>query len=264
MTKRDSVFMAFSFKVGVSTTPSWRKNAVFAHPFWLRLCHVNEYGTEEIPETKRPVVNPRWREQDRQKRSVKSKLIHRQARYAALTLHPESDESAQANWEKHKAELVEEIEQLEHELTGINSQVKTTPSHVDWDQLPETEKFQRLAPSRKQLVDTVKMNAYRTETALASIVRESLARTDDARSLLRDLFRSEADLLPDLEQRVLRVHVHPMSNPRANRAIAHLLEHLNAAEFTYPGINLRLVYSITGEAETPNSAPDQNPADQEV
>ena len=132
-----------------------------------------------------------------------------------------------------------------------------------WDKLPETEKFQRLAPSRKQLVDTVKLIAYRAETAMASIVREKLARTDDARSLLRDLFRSEADLLPDLGQQVLRVQVHPMSNPRANRAIAHLLEHLNAAEFTYPGTNLQLVYSIAGGAETPNLAPQQNPADQE-
>jgi transposase len=225
---------------------------------------LNEYGTEEIPETKRPVVNPRWRELDRQKRSVKSKLTHRQARFAALTLHPESDASAQAKWEKRKAELVEEIEQLEHELTGISCQLKTTPSHLDWDKLPETEKFQRLAPSRKQLVDTVKMIAYRAETAMASVVRESLARTDDARSLLRDLFRSEADLLPNLEQRVLRVQVHPMSNPRSNRAIAHLLEHLNAAEFTYPGTSMQLIYSIAGQAETPDLAPHQNPADQEV
>jgi hypothetical protein len=179
-------------------------------------------------------------------------------------LHPESDATALAKWEKRKAELVEEIEQLEHELTDINSQLKTTPSHLEWDKLPETEKFQRLAPSRKQLVDTIKMIAYRAETAMASIVREELARTDDARSLLRDLFRSEADLLPDLEQRILRVHVHPMSNPRSNRVIAHLLEHLNAAEFTYPGTNLRLVYSIAGQAETPDLAPDQNLADQEV
>jgi hypothetical protein len=84
--------------------------------------------------------------------------------------------------------------------------------------LPEADKFQRLAPSRKQLVDTVKRIAYRSETALASIVRESLARHDDARSLLRDLFRSEADLLPDDEERVLRVQIHPTANPRSNRA----------------------------------------------
>jgi transposase len=225
---------------------------------------LNEYRTEELPETKRPVVNPKWRELDRQKRSVKSKLTHRQACFAALTLHPETDEAAQAKWEKRKAELVEEIEQYEKELTDLNSELKTTPSHLAWDELPAAEKFQRLAPSRKQLVDTVKMIAYRAETAMASIVRESLVRTDDARSLLRDLFCSEADLLPDLEQQILRVQVHPMSNPRSNLAIAHLLKHLNAAEFTYPGTSLQLVYSIVGEAETPNSAPPQNPADQEV
>jgi hypothetical protein len=107
------------------------------------------------------------------------------------------------------------------------------------------------------------MIAYRAETAMASIVREALARTDDGRSLLRDLFRSAADLLPDVERGLLRIQVHPMSNPRSNRAIAHLLEHLNAAEFTYPGTSLKPIYSITGLPETSNSAPDQNPADQE-
>jgi hypothetical protein len=108
------------------------------------------------------------------------------------------------------------------------------------------------------------MIAYRAETALASIVRAEFARSDDARSLLCDLFRSEADLLPDLEQRVLHVRVHPMSNPRSDRAIAHLLENLNAAEFTYPGTDLRLVYSIAGQAAYLNLVPEQNPPDQEV
>jgi hypothetical protein len=112
-------------------------------------------------------------------------------------------------------------------------------------------------------VDTVKMIAYRAETAMASIVREALARTDDGRSLLRDLFRSEADLLPDVEHGLLRVLVHPMSNPRSNKAIAHLLEHLNAAESTYPGTGLKMIYSIAGVTETSISAPDQNPVGQE-
>jgi hypothetical protein len=225
---------------------------------------LNEYRTEEIPETKRPVVNPKWRELDRRKRSVKSKLTHRQARFAALTLHPESDEVACAKWEKCKAELVEAIEQFEKELTKINDELKTTPGHLKWEDLPASEKFQRLAPSRKQLVDTVKMIAYRAETAMSSIVRETLARTDDCRSLLRDLFRSEANLLPDVERNILRVQVHPMSNPRSNKAIAHLLEHLNETEFTYPGTKLRLVYSVAGDPDTLRSEPPQNPADQEV
>jgi hypothetical protein len=71
-------------------------------------------------------------------------------------------------------------------------------------------------------------------------------------------------LIPDLEQEVLRVHVHPMSNPRSNRAITHLLEHLNAAEFPYPGTNLRFIYSIAGDDEIAQLITLQNPADQEV
>ena len=207
---------------------------------------LSEYQTEAIPGTNRPVVNPSWRELDRRSRSLKGKLTPRQARFAALTLHPETDEARLSKWERAKAELREEIEQLEHELQEVKQKLKETPKHLEWDEMPEEEKFERLAPSRKRLIDTVRMIAYRAETAMTGIVREKLARADDARSLLRDLFRSEADLSPHLQEGVLKVRVHPLANPRSNRAIVHLLEHLNAAAFQYPGTNLRLVYELHG------------------
>jgi len=207
---------------------------------------LSEYETEPIPGTHRPVVNPPWRELDRQSRSLKGKLTQRRARFAALALHPEAEPQEVSQWEKRKAELVEEIQQLENEVDQVKQRLRETPNHVKWDELPKEQKFERLASSRKRLVDTVKMSAYRAETAMTTIVREELARDDDARALLRDLFRSEADLLPDLKQGVLEVHVHPLANPRANRAVAHLLDHLNAAEFTYPGTKLRLAYSLLG------------------
>jgi len=114
---------------------------------------LSEYGTEVIPETNRPVVNPNWRELDRQSRALKGKLVQRQARFAALTLHPESDENEVAEWEKRKAKLLEEIQQLEHELDQVKQRLKETPKHVAWEELPEEQKFARLAPSRKRLLD---------------------------------------------------------------------------------------------------------------
>ena len=54
----------------------------------LAIDALSEYRTEAIPGTNRPVVNPAWRELDRQHRSVRSKLTQRQARFAAQTLHP--------------------------------------------------------------------------------------------------------------------------------------------------------------------------------
>ena len=79
---------------------------------------LSEYRTEEIPETNRPVVNPAWRELDRQSRSVKGKLTQRQARFAALTLTRRPKKRKSPNGNKQKSDLREEIEQLEHELTA--------------------------------------------------------------------------------------------------------------------------------------------------
>jgi hypothetical protein len=204
---------------------------------------LNEYRTEAIPGTSRPVVNPAWREMEGHARSLKAKLTQRQARFAALTLHPQAEPSEIEKWERQKAELREQIEPLEHELTGLKERMKSTPHHLVWDELPEEHKFQRLAPSRKRLTDTVKMVAYRAETALTMIVREKLTHEDEARALVRDLFRSDADLHPDQAAGVLTVRLHTLANPRSNRAIQHLLDNLNAAEFSYPGTNLRLIYT---------------------
>jgi len=210
---------------------------------------LSEYDTEEIPGTHRPVINPSWRDLERQRRSLKSKLTQCQARFAALTLHPQTDTKKLEKWQQQKADSVDEIQHLENALEGIKESLKQAPKHLEWDELPPEHQFQRLAPSRKRLVDAVKMIAYRAETALMYIVRESLARPDDARALLQDLFRSEADLLPDPDQGLLHVRVHPMANPRSNRAITHLLNHLNEAEFTFPGTRLKLTYTLGDVAQ---------------
>ena len=207
---------------------------------------LSEYGTEEITGTKRPVVNPARRELDRQRRSMQGKLTRRRAEYAALDLHPEADEKKVSQWERRKAALLEAVQELEHELETVKTQQQETPTHLAWEELPEESKFERLSPNRKRLLDTVKMVAYRAETAMAAIVREELSRQDDARSVLRDLFRSSADLIPSPETNQLEIHVHALANPRTNRAIEHLLEELNAASLTYPGTKLRLAYRLVG------------------
>jgi hypothetical protein len=59
---------------------------------------LNEYRTEAISGTNRPVVNPARRELDRQSRALKGKLTQRQARFAALTLHPQAEPSVIEKW----------------------------------------------------------------------------------------------------------------------------------------------------------------------
>jgi len=227
----------------------WSQENFFAYMMQhFAIDTLTEYRTEVIPGTNRPVVNPTRRELDREYRSVSSKLIQCHARFGALTLHPKPEAPEIEEWQKQKAALQEQIEQWENQLSLLKERMRSVPKHLTWDDLPEAEKFERLAPSRKRLTDTVKLVAYRAETALATIVREKLSHTGEARSLIRDLLRSDADLYPNEAAGVLEVRVHTLANPRSNHAIQHLLDHLNAAEFTYPGTNFRLVYSLVKDA----------------
>jgi len=209
---------------------------------------LSEYGTEEMSGTNRPVVNPARRELDRQRRSLQSKLNRCRAVYAKLTLHPEDDQAKVAQWERLKAEALEQIQQFENELETVKAKQSETPKHLAWEDLPEDAKFERLAPSRKQLLDTIKMVAYRAETAMSNLVRQEFTREEDSRSLLRELFQTAADIQPSLDTNELHIRVHTMANPRSNRAIEHLLKELNATEQTYPGTKLKLVYSIIGDS----------------
>jgi len=88
------------------------------------------------------------------------------------------------------------------------------------------------------------MIAYRAETAMVSVLRERLARDDDARALLRHIFRNEADLVPDLFAKTLTVRLHHLAQNAHDVAARHLCQQLNATETIFPGTDLRLVYEI--------------------
>jgi hypothetical protein len=244
-----SVYGSLAMEDAARLFSRWSQENFFAYMMQhFAIDALNEYRTEEIPETNRPVVNPARRELDRRYRSANSKLTRCLLRFAALTLHPQSEGPEIEKWERQKADVQEQIDQWEREVSTLKDRRNETPKHLAWEDLPDADKFERLAPSRKRLTDTVKLVAYRAETALATIVREKLSHTGEARSLIRDLLRSDADLSPDEAAQTLQVRVHGLANPRSNRAIRHLLDQLNAAEFTYPGTTFRLVYTLVNDA----------------
>ena len=88
------------------------------------------------------------------------------------------------------------------------------------------------------------MIAYRAETSMASTVREKLKRTDDARALLRQIYSTEVDLIPDLEAKTLTVCLHHLTQAAHDTAVRYLCEELTATETTFPGTDLRLVYKL--------------------
>ena len=213
-----------------------------------------EYGVTQFPDTEK-VVNPTWRQLNRSRNSLQNKLRYRRARFAEMTMHPETEDkpAKYRNWLKKKADLLEEIENFEYQLKELKAKLKDTSKHITWGQLDEKDKFLRLLPGRKRLMDTIRMIAYRAETAMVGLITGPTVDSSDARRLLQDLFVTEADILPDPENEQLNIRVHSASRPAANRALAQLFEHLNKAEVKYPGTEMRLVYELGGYT-TPNYA----------
>jgi len=206
-----------------------------------------EYGASEFPATEK-VVNPTWRQLDRSRNSLQNKLRYRRARFAEMTMHPETEDNPlkYRRWLMKKADLLEEIENYEHQLENLKAELKGTAKHIPWGQLDEKDRFLRLLPGRKRLMDTIRMIAYRAETAMVGWINGPKVDSAAARRLLQDLFVTEADILPEPENKQLNIRVHSASRPASNRALAQLFENLNKAEVNYPGTDMRLVYQIGG------------------
>jgi len=202
-----------------------------------------DYRTEAISEPLQ-VVNPAYRHLDGQVRSLTGKLGRRRANFGAIALQEPIEPQPVAVFLRRKAALQEEIEDLQRELAARKTERKATPHHIPIDELPEEARFRQLSTQSKHLVDTLKMIAYRAETAMANSLREHLARPDEARCLLRALYTTDADLLPDPAAGTLTVRLHHGANAANDLALATLCEELTATETVFPRTNLRLVLKM--------------------
>jgi hypothetical protein len=203
-----------------------------------------EYGTEPIPDAI-SVVNPAWRTLDSQIRSKTGQRHRQAAQFGALALSEDPSDSQVQGFQQRKGQLREEIQALDLEIDNLKQQRKNTEHHIPVKSLPEEDRFTRLRTERKHFIDTLKLLAYRAETSMASLLREHLARGgDDARALLRQIFQTEADLIPDLAANTLTVSLHHLTQTAHDQAVEQMLANLNATQTVFPGTTLTLVFKL--------------------
>ena len=202
-----------------------------------------EYGTESIPDAV-SVVNPQWRKLDSQIRSQAGQRYRRVAQFGALALSTDPTESELQGFQQRKGELQEEIGSLDLEIEKLKQERKNTAHHIPVKSLSEEDRFSRLRTERKHFIDTIKMIAYRAESSLASLLREHIARSDDARALVRQMFDTEVDLIPDLATNTLTVRLHHLTQAAHDQAIEPLLAELNATQTIFPGTRLALIFKL--------------------
>jgi hypothetical protein len=202
-----------------------------------------DYSTEEISATTK-VVNPQYREVDGQVRCGVAKLNRKQKEFGAILLQDTIEPDQVVAYEQKKAGLQEELACMEKEVEDLKACRSATAKHVTMADLPEEERFKQLGVRSKYFIDTIKMIAYRAETSMTGIVREKLSRYDDARSLLRAIYATEADIVPDEAECTFTVRLHQLANRMSGDVIRHLCNELNATRTLFPGTNMRLIYEL--------------------
>ena len=104
--------------------------------------------------------------------------------------------------------------------------------------MTESGRFSRLLTERKHFIDTIKLIAYREE---------------DIRALLRQIYETEIDLVPDLQTNTLTVRLHHLTQAARDAAVRDLCDDLNATETLFPGTDLKLVYHFGIITDSPRS-----------
>jgi len=201
------------------------------------------YCTQEITDPME-VVNPKYRALDGQVRSANGKLSRSLALFGALNIEQAIEPARMEAFTQKKAALKDEVDALQARLVELKANRKATDRHIAVKDLPQDQRFSQLSTHSKHFVDAIKMVAYRAETAMANFLRESLTRVDEARTLLRSIYTTEADLLPDYQNKTLTVRLHHLAQHRSDQSVALLCAELNQTETVFPRTDLRMIFEI--------------------
>ena len=191
----------------------------------------------------RSIPNPRRRTLEKRLVAMRLQLQKLQSEYGARAFdNEESRRPTVRGFKIANGQLGTQIRALGERCRRLKKRISALPKRVAAGET-EGERIVSLDPETKHLADTIKMLAYRAETALVGLLGPAYARTEEeGRALVREILRAPADVLPDEDAGELRVRLHGLANPRSNEAVKHLCELLNELEITYPATALRLRY----------------------
>ena len=191
----------------------------------------------------RSIPNPQRRELEKRLASMRLQLQKLQTEYGARALQNEESRRPTARGFKiANGRLGAEIRLLSERCHRLKERIRALPKRVAVGKA-KGERLVSLDPETKHLSDTIKMLAYRAETALVGLLGAAYARTqEEGRALVREILSAPADILPDEQAGVLRIRLHGLANPRSNEAVRYLCEQLNELEIDYPATALRMRY----------------------
>jgi len=204
------------------------------------------YFQSEIDDTTE-LINPIWREIDKKVRSLNTKLQKLTAKFGKLIIVGDIQETKIEDYQNKKSQLQEDISIYQIELNELKNKRSETSKRITFSELEENDKFKAVYNERKHFIDTIKIIAYRAETALANTIKQYMAKPAEARALLQQIFKSDADFHVDNHNNTMEIRIHYLSTNRDSKVLKKLCKFLNKTETVFPNTNLRIIYKLVSD-----------------
>lgn len=206
-----------------------------------------EYGTQELKNKQVKVTNPLYKTLTYQLKKAREKKSRLQAKFYVNMNQTDTVDQMGKKMLKNTP-IADQITEYQEQIKELIAQRKKVSPKITVQELPEEKQFNKLKEESKKLKNAILMLAYRAETALyGSLSAFYKNAKKDGRELLKDIFTSDADLIPDYQNGKMTVRLHSLATPRANEAAKELCELLNQTQTCYPMTNLRMVYKTVAE-----------------
>ena len=203
-----------------------------------------EYGTEPVDQ-KRTIPNPDYKiltyqiKKAREKKTRIEAHIFQQMEGSDIT----KGVAHLAQTILKSSDLIDKINGYSDVIKDLLAKRKSLPSRISIAEMPQEQRYNRLKQESKKLKNAIIMLVYRAESALYNTLSEFYKSTEkEGRVILKEIFTSDADMIPDFENSNLTIQLHSLSTPRANQAVKELCLFLNQTETRFPFTNLRLIY----------------------
>ncbi len=256
-----------------SAETAWSMFGRWSQENWFKYAR-SEYALDvlvdysvEPDDPQRLVVNPVWRELDKQVQSAYGRLQRAQAKYARLALKAESAAEKKTNnlksgettprpsadvpqgcktdcacaaCQQRSQALVVEQCQLQWEL--LCRQRSATQRKVALVEASDRDNV-KLSYERKLLTDTLKLSAYEIETRLYGLLPEEFRRAPlEGRRLIQEMLQVSGMLR--ITGTTLEVHLSQLSAPRYTQALQHICVRLNALSPKLPETPYQLRFTV--------------------
>jgi len=204
---------------------------------------------KSIPNTY-TIPNPDYISLNQEHKSISGKLAKQKQKLAEKVMEidkPELQEKQMNKYLLQKGEILQSVEIYKSQLEEIKLKKKEIPKRIDIKEAEPEKEILTAINDQKQLLDTIKIIGYWAETALINQIKPLMSSPEEARSVIRSIYQSNADLKVDKQNKILYVLLHNSNFAVRDNIIRELLNVLNKTETTFPGSDLKLFYKLVSD-----------------